>query len=137
MYKHYSQRAVATIVIPILFTALSTVMVVLRIMGRRIKRVSLWLDDYVMIASLVRCAGKNLRSCRIDFTTGFCISNDGTHSCQWVSKESFAFGMSFSKHGRCHQSGSRTSCTRPLPGYSCPPSQGGTLRIFGPVAEIV
>ena len=59
MQNHYSRRTVAIIVIPVLFTALATVMVVLRIVGRRIKRVSLWLDDYVIIASLVRCAGKN------------------------------------------------------------------------------
>ncbi|MCJ1466209.1 hypothetical protein MMC07_004828 [Pseudocyphellaria aurata] len=52
MVNHYSQRAVASIVIPVLFTALSTVMVILRIMGRRVKRVSLWLDDYAIIASL-------------------------------------------------------------------------------------
>ena len=54
MQSHYSPRQVASIVIPVLFTALATLMVVLRIMGRRIKRVSLWLDDYAIIASLVR-----------------------------------------------------------------------------------
>lgn len=59
MQNHYSRRTVAIIVIPVLFTALATVMVVLRIVGRRIRRVSLWLDDYVILASLVRCAGKD------------------------------------------------------------------------------
>lgn len=61
MQNHYSPRAVASVVVPVLFTALSTIMVVLRIIGRRIKRASLWLDDYAIIASLVRCIGKNAR----------------------------------------------------------------------------
>lgn len=55
MQNHYSQRAVASIVIPVVFTALSTAMVVLRILGRRIRQAPLLLDDYVIIASLVRC----------------------------------------------------------------------------------
>lgn len=61
MQKHYSQRAVASIVIPVVFTAMSTAMVVLRILGRRIKRVPLWLDDYVIIASLVRCSREEFK----------------------------------------------------------------------------
>ncbi|MCJ1427873.1 hypothetical protein MMC29_005779 [Sticta canariensis] len=52
MQNHYPRRALALIIIPTLFTALSTVMVVLRIMGRRIKRTSLWLDDYTIVAAL-------------------------------------------------------------------------------------
>ena len=60
MQGHYSERAVTSIVLPVLLTALATIMVVLRITGRRIKRVPLWLDDYAIIASLVRGIGNKL-----------------------------------------------------------------------------
>lgn len=132
MQHHYPPRALAIIIIPILFTALSTVMVVLRIIGRRIKRTSLWLDDYAIVAALVRCVRKILkRWFRTDLTTVFCLSFDDTHSCQWVSNELSASDLNVSNHGSCYQSGRRTPYTRNSPQYHCSPTQGGSLRAFG------
>lgn len=50
---HWSQPAIASIIVSVVFTALASTMVLLRVMGRRMKRVSLEADDFTIIASLV------------------------------------------------------------------------------------
>lgn len=53
MQNKYSSSAVASLMIAVVFIVLSTVAVALRIAGRRIKRTSLWYDDYMILAALV------------------------------------------------------------------------------------
>ena len=53
MQNDYPPSAVALFIVAAVFTALPTVAVALRIAGRRIKRVALWYDDYMIMASLV------------------------------------------------------------------------------------
>lgn len=55
MQKTYPRSGVALFIVAAVFTALPTVAVALRIAGRRIKRVALWYDDFMIMASLVGC----------------------------------------------------------------------------------
>lgn len=50
---HWSQPAITSIIVSVVFTALASIMVLLRVMGRRMKHVSLEADDFTIIASLV------------------------------------------------------------------------------------
>lgn len=53
MPNDYPPSAVALFIVAAVFTTLPTIAVALRLAGRRIKRVALWYDDYMIMASLV------------------------------------------------------------------------------------
>ncbi len=53
MHNEYPSSALASLIVPVVFTVLATVTVALRIAGRRIKRTPLWYDDFMIMAALV------------------------------------------------------------------------------------
>lgn len=86
MQNTYPPSGVALFIVAAVFTVLPTVAVALRLAGRRIKRVALWYDDYMIMASLVGYIREPSKSLHIaNFPTVCHVCFHDTHGSQLVS----------------------------------------------------